>query len=157
MVKEIYKVYYHNKIYKSLIDVLCKKYNIINYSLYKDGSINAHDNVDLSNLNLTKIPIKFNIVYGDFNCSFNKLTTLENAPKFVHGDFYCSVNELKSLEGAPEHVRRNFFCDNNFLKSFDGFPKFLSGDFNCRHNKSKLTKKELHNLLPNTFYNRYYF
>ncbi len=66
--------------------------------------------VDMSNMNLTEIPIKFNYISGDFNCSNNKLTTLKNAPNQVSKHFDCSFNNLTSLEFSPTSVREDFWC-----------------------------------------------
>ena len=46
--------------------------------------------------------VRFGVVTRDFNCSGNKLTSLEGAPLDLRGDFYCSKNPvsesvLKSL------------------------------------------------------------
>jgi hypothetical protein len=71
--------------------------------------------LDLSDMNLTVLPeiLKDITVGGNFYCSFNYLTSLENAPKSVDGDFYSSGNELTSLKGAPKSVGRDFVCYNN--------------------------------------------
>ena len=45
----------------------------------------------------------------NFNCSNNKLISLEGAPKIVES-FNCSGNQLTSLEGAPEKVGGYFEC-----------------------------------------------
>ena len=75
--------------------------NIQNYVILENLSINVDDPIDLSNLNLKKIPIQFNIVRGSFYCHDNKLETLEGAPQEVKGDFWCSRNQLKTLKGVP--------------------------------------------------------
>ena len=45
------------------------------------------------------------------------------------GDFDCSYNELTSLEGAPTTVNGHFNCIENDLTSLDGCPKKVDGDF----------------------------
>jgi hypothetical protein len=84
---------------------------------------------------LTKIPLKFNKVTGDFNCYINQLTSLEGAPKEVTGDFNCYINQLTSLEGAPKEVNGYFDCSLNQLISLKGAPKEVNGDFYCYVNK----------------------
>ena len=78
-------------------------------------------NVDISSKDLTKIPEKYKdkIIDGDFNCSYNNLTSLEGGPKEVKGHFNCSENHLTSLKGAPEKVNRSFFCYYNKLTLFE--------------------------------------
>ena len=75
-----------------------------------DGSFDVKGSVDLANMNLTELPMKFGKVNGDFVCYSNKLTTLEGAPNYVGRDFYCSRNNLASLEGAPKEVGGLFIC-----------------------------------------------
>jgi len=64
-----------------------------------DGTWSADGDVNLSRMNLTKLPVRFKEVKGDFYCSSNKLTTLKGAPKWVGRSFRCPYNNLTSLEG----------------------------------------------------------
>ena len=93
---------------------ICEKYRIRNYTINPDDSIDVDGDVDLLDLNLTKIPIKFNNVYGNFDCSYNNLTSLENSPKWIKGSFFCIENSLTSLEGCPISDM-NYFFNNNAL------------------------------------------
>ncbi len=68
------------------IDEICRKYYIENYTINPDGSIDVNGYVYLSNKGLTKLPLKFNKVNGDFYCGYNQLKTLEGCPKEVNGD-----------------------------------------------------------------------
>jgi len=81
-----------------------------------------------------KLKIKFGKVGGGFDCSNNKLTTLEGAPQEVRGGFYCNNNNLTSLECAPQKVGGNFNCSSNNLTSLECAPQKVGGDFYCRHN-----------------------
>ncbi len=78
-----------------------------NYEEYIGKTVKVTGDVNLSELNLTKLPINFTEVGGSFWCVNNKLTSLEGAPIEVGGNFYCSNNELTSLKGAPEKVGGN--------------------------------------------------
>ena len=60
---------------------ICRKYNISNYVVNPDGSIDVYGIVNLRNNNLTKLPLKFNKLNGYFDCRYNKLTTLEGSPE----------------------------------------------------------------------------
>jgi hypothetical protein len=75
--------------------------------------------------------IKFGTVTRDFNCDWNKLTTLEGAPQTVTGNFYCHVNQLTSLEGAPQAVGGGFLCFKNKLTSLAGAPETVERNFQC--------------------------
>ena len=134
------------------IQEICKKYNITNYTINPDGSIDVDNIVDLYNISLTKFPLKFNRVSlefysdnigletlegapestgGDFYCCGNNLTNLEGSPKHIGGGFYCTDNKLTSLKGCPESVDGDFYCDFNNLTSLEYYPENLSGHFNC--------------------------
>ena len=135
---------------------ICNQYDIEDYSINADGSIDVESNVELYNKKISKIPLKFGKVSLDFycnnnqltsldgvpshvgryfNCQYNQLTSLKGAPSYVGGDFYCHANQLASLEGVPSHVGGGFYCENNQLTSLEGAPNHVGGDFNCQYNK----------------------
>lgn len=82
--------------------------------LQKDGWA-VNDNLDLSWLNLHFLPI-IKKVGGDFNCSYNKLNTLQGSPQEIGGDFYCGNNQLTTLQGVPQKINGDFICNNNQIK-----------------------------------------
>ena len=108
-----------------------------------DGSYDVDGDVDLQDLKLTKLPLKFNHVYGYFACDFNQLTSLEGAPMTVGTSFWCTNNNLTSLEGAPMTVGTSFWCDNNQITSLEGAPKTVGGNFWCTNNQKKFTEAEV--------------
>jgi hypothetical protein len=75
----------------------------------------SKESLILSRMNLDKLPkiLKNLTIGGDFWCTDNHLTSLENSPIYVVGNFGCSHNKLISLEGAPEYVGGNFYCRGN--------------------------------------------
>lgn len=87
-----------------------------NYEDYIGKYVNVKENVDLSTLDLTKLPIRFGTVGGFFFCDDNKLTSLEGAPEKVGGYFSCADNKLTSLKGAPKVVGGDFYCFDNAVK-----------------------------------------
>lgn len=91
-----------------------------------DGSINVNGAVDLSYLKLKKLPLKFNKINGDFNCSDNQLTSLEGAPKEITGDFYCNSNDLNDLSYIPNLIHGDFICYHNNVKFTEDQVKSLS-------------------------------
>src|SRR3972149_849420 len=99
-----------------------------------DGTYSSDGNVDLSNLGLTKLLVKFKYVKGNFNCSYNKLTSLKGSPIKVGGYFDCNNNQLTSLEGSPQEVGGDFNCSYNKLTSLEGAPQEVGGSFYCSHN-----------------------
>jgi len=114
---------------------VCEKYEIENYIINDDLSIDVDGAVDLYNKKLEYLPLKFNYVDGNFNCARNKLKTLEGSPKTISGYFYCYFNELKSLEGCPQTVSGSFYCSNNKLVSLEGCPQTVGFNFGCEDNK----------------------
>ena len=121
----------HIKLFESFedIDSICKKYGIENYTINTDGSVDVDGDVSLSSRELTKLPLKFGRVSGNFKCRHNQLTTLEGSPESVGGTFDCCNNHLTTLEGAPERVGRDFYCDNNQLTIIEGEPREVGGNF----------------------------
>jgi hypothetical protein len=82
-------IYYKTFIKESKedIDSICRKYNIRNYVVNEDGTVDVDGNVHLDNRGLTELPLKFRKVSGDFYCHINQLTSLEGSPREVGGDF----------------------------------------------------------------------
>jgi hypothetical protein len=128
---------YQNFIKESKKDIesICKKYNIQNYTINEDGSVDVDGNVNLVRRKLTELPLKFGKVSGFFYCNDNQLESLSGAPLEVGGDFYCPNNKLKSLSGAPREVSGDFDCHMNILTNLEGSPREVSGDFVCYDNK----------------------
>jgi hypothetical protein len=119
----------------SEIERLCKEYEIKNWTINSDGLVDVDGDVDLNNKRLSKIPINFGRVGGYFNCTYNRLTTLEGAPREVEGGFYCGYNGLTTLKGSPREVGGNFYCHNNGLTTLEGVPHRVLGDFYCDYNQ----------------------
>lgn len=109
------------------------EHGVKSYRVNEDLSIDVIGNVNLSKKNFTNIPVKFNIVKGNFDCSHNMLTEILFAPVKVNY-FDCSQNKLVSLKGAPQYVEATFKCNNNKLLSLDHAPQTIELDFNCSYN-----------------------
>ena len=116
---------------KLLIDSICKKYRIKNYTINPDGTVDVYGSVSLYNKNLTALPLKFGNVTSDFDCGCNYLTNLVGSPKVVGGYFNCSYNELTSLEDSPNIIDGSFACQGNKLTSLKGAPDKVNGSFSC--------------------------
>ncbi len=94
------------------------------YSRYLAGTVNVTRYVYLYERGMHRLPVRFGTVGGDFDCTSNRLTSLEGAPRAVGGDFHCSSNRLTSLEGAPS-TTRDFYCGKNQLTSLAGVHRAL--------------------------------
>ena len=144
-------------------------YEIENYTINDDLTIDVNGNVDLTHQSLTYFPsfIKFNKVSGYFycynnqlislegcpikvggyfSCSYNQLTSLEGCPVTVGGGYYCGNNKLTSLEGCPITVGDNFSCSNNMLTSLEGCPTIVNGNFYCYGNNKQFSKEYVRSL-----------
>lgn len=119
----------------SEIRTTCAKYGIRYYTINSDGSIDVNGNVNISGFHLKKLPIKFNIVAGDFTCAYNNLRDLEGCPKIVDGFFYCYSNNLRSLKGCPGSVGRNFDAAYNLLLSLEYMPANIGGNIKLSENR----------------------
>jgi hypothetical protein len=118
-----------------MISLICKQYNIKNYTINDDESIDVNGNVYLNNIKLTKLPLTFNKVSGDFWCGNNQLTTLKGSPHWVGKNFHCDKNELTDLKFCPKNIGGVFFCYDNRLTSLEHSPDYVGGDFDCCDNQ----------------------
>ena len=75
------------------------------------------------------VPLKFDRVMGDFDCSFSDMDSLLGVPTYVGGNFYCSQNRLKSLHHSPKHVGASFICCGNAIIDLTGAPDFVGSVF----------------------------
>ena len=101
---------------KEKIQNICEKYNIRNYIINNDMSIDVDGDVNLQRMGLKKIPLNINKVTGSFyadNCDFN---SLKGSPKYVGHDFMCDGNNLKTLADGPLYVGNDYYCEGNLLK-----------------------------------------
>ena len=101
------------------IKSICNHYHIYNWRINDEtGLIDVDGDVDLKSRNLTKLPLKFGMIKGYFNCGLNRLKTLENCPTSVWGEYFsCHNNLLTSLDNDPLIVIGNYYCYSNNLKT----------------------------------------
>ena len=110
------------------------EHKIQNYTINEDLTIDVDGNVNLHGWKLKTIPFQFGTVNGYFDCSCNKLTSLEHCPKTVNGYFSCSGNKLTSLKHCPKTDNGGFGCSCNQLTSLEHCPKIVNGYFYCSYN-----------------------
>jgi hypothetical protein len=157
-----YKIFESN----TEIDKICRKYDIKNYTINSDNSVDVDGDVNLYNKKLESIPLNFNIVNGYFGCGYNHLTSLKGCPVRVGNGFYCYDNQLTSLQYSTQYVESgDFSCGNNKIKSLQYCTELIRGYFSCTYNN--LTSLEYHptvygefwcwNNQINTFENFYYY
>jgi hypothetical protein len=98
---------------------------VLDYTVNIDQSIDVQSDVKFPEFAsfLTELPLKFNKVSGDFDCSaLQNLTTLKGCPSEVGGTFNCSYTAIASLKHAPKRAAKLIF--DNTIGS-------LSVDWNC--------------------------
>jgi hypothetical protein len=94
------------------------------------GLVDVNGSFDCHYQGLTDFKgVRFGVVTGSFNCSGNKLASLEGAPQEVGGDFDCYKNGFTSLKDAPKKVEGDFDCRHNELTSLEGAPSWVGGSF----------------------------
>ena len=126
------------RIFESFNEIksICNRHNIKNWELNSEtGLVDVFGDVDISDREITRIPVKFGRVEGNFDCHSNQLTHLEGSPQSVGGGFYCRNNQLTHLEGAPRSVGGGFGCQNNQLTHLEGAPQSVGGYFDCHNNQ----------------------
>ena len=113
-----------------------EKHGISNFKILGNNSVNVDSDVRLSNklANLSKLPLSFNEVKGNFDISDNELVSLIGSPNKVGGDFLAFKNELTSLKGSPKEVNGSFIILKNHITSIEFAPSIVKDDFICSHN-----------------------
>lgn len=128
-------------------------YQIENYEILEDSTVNIHGELNLSYKKLDFIPIHFNLIEGtaNFNHNFltefpliniaggallicqNKLTSLENCPQLLSG-LAVVQNNITSLKGLPDEINGNLLIFKNKITSLEFCPQIIHGGFNCSYN-----------------------
>ncbi len=102
---------------------------------HNTGLVDLNGNFDCSFKGIEDFfGVRFGKIKGTFDCSHNRLVSLEGSPQEVSGTFICSDNRLTSLVGGPKQVRGAYGCTRNRLTSLEGAPKEVGGAFSCSDN-----------------------
>lgn len=126
------------------------QYNINDFYVKKDLTVDVLGSVDISSQSLIEIPIQFGEVSGNFNCDNNLLTSFQGMPTEIGLALYASNNLISSFEGFPKYIgtsarllsneithlikldtkiEKNLYLDYNSIKSLNdfngGFGRFL--------------------------------
>ncbi len=105
---------------------------VTGYTIHDDLLVDVKARVIITYKNLTRIPVRFGVVSGDFYCQDNQLTSLVGCPISCI-NFDCDNNDLTDLTGAPDKCEF-FRCDWNRLISLSGAPS-KCGTFSCDNNQ----------------------
>jgi len=120
---------------KIQVDEWMKGFNKRDDKRLVNGRWDVDGDVNISEMNFSKLPVKFGKVGGYFDCGrCTSLTSLEGAPTYVGVFFDCyGCTSLTSLEGSPTSVVvGNFSCGGcTSLTSLEGAPTSVGGEFCC--------------------------
>lgn len=110
----------------------CIRYNIRDYVINDDYSIDVNESVMLSG-KFYKLPLNFRNVNGSFTSTNNGLRTLKGCPRVIEGFFNISWNNISEFDYFPIKIDGGFTCSYNPLKNFKGMEKCdISSDITCR-------------------------
>lgn len=108
------------------------QYNVVDYTINNDGSVNLTKDITFFKKNLDKIPFKISIAPRVLDFSFNNITSLEGSPKECNVVFYA-MNNISDLTGVPV-VSKLLSLSNNKLEKLN-FPKgFKTDELLLNHN-----------------------
>lgn len=82
--------------------------NIKKYTINDNLTVDVDGDVSIVYQDLKSIPVKFNIVKGDFNCYKNELTDYKGFPRIIGGSSDFSFNKMNSFIGFPEKIGLDF-------------------------------------------------
>lgn len=118
-IKEEPKIYFDNK--ETIIEWLDDKVKG-HYRINEDLSVDVKGDFVCYKADpiRERLPVKFNVVTGDFSWCGCFAISLEGTPRKVGGDFNVNGNDLTSLEGGPEVVKGKYECGDNKLFSLRG-------------------------------------
>jgi hypothetical protein len=97
------------------------------YKIHDDGSVDINPNYPYNRVimrvknNITKLPIKLNVVNGSMDGRFSSLTTMEGFPEIISRSLYMTRCELTSLDFCP-NVKLNLDFEGILLRSITGIP-----------------------------------
>ena len=118
-----------------ILNLLRMHFNTIGkVTIDQQGLVSCTGDVE-ARLHMSRLPVQFDHVGGDFYCGHKQLVSLEGAPRYVRGAVHVHNNQLTSLQGAPRYVGTSFYCNDNQLTSLQGAPQDVGGNFYCIDNK----------------------
>jgi len=127
---------------------------VMNYTVNSDKSVNVIGDLSFPEFAsfLKELPLNFNIVSGDFDCSLLKnLTTLKGAPVEVGGTFNCSYTSINSLEFAPKKAKHLIF-DNSVESIVNGNTTCIYKHVTIISRTSNSISRQIDKLVQNTEY-----
>lgn len=112
-----------------------ERHNIKKYKINTNLTVDVYETVDLSQKNLTYLPIQFGEVMGEFMIDKNQLISLKGSPSKVKYSFVAIDNQLTTLEFSPNYVGHSFLVSNNNLTHLDLAPLYIGEVFDFSQNE----------------------
>lgn len=92
------------------------------------GVVDVDGNVIMDIDHVTKLPVKFGTVTGNFDIGGSNINTLEGCPHTVGKSFNCSHTDITSFDHAPQQVGRGFIAGQlDKLTTLRGLPRIVPG------------------------------
>lgn len=118
------------------IEFIVKQFGIVNFYIDDNGHVNVDGDVQFSGFLFEKLPIKFNVINGNFNMSGNSFKTLENCPNEITGTANFSYNKLEDLNYCTPIIKGSLIVNGNRLKTLKGAPDTIGQVFSCEVNNT---------------------
>jgi hypothetical protein len=107
-------------LYYNELPILCESLFTENFTITPKG-INIDGDI-IVDKNFPFIPIKFNIIKGDFDITNRNINSLEGCPnEVIH--FSCSYSKIFNLKYCPNIIHGSFWAISTQLKDLDNLPK----------------------------------
>ena len=142
---------------KHLIEKWLNNFNILNYTINNDLTIDLKNDLYLRNCSIKEFPnyIQFNNVAGSVSLADIGLISLRGCPRKIGGFFSCGYNLITSFTGGPEEIlisstysRGNSgygYAASNLKKlvSIEGLAKTINGNLWMIDNRNFFTEEEI--------------
>tara|TARA_Y100000389_G_scaffold127220_1_gene124559 strand:- start:1053 stop:1643 length:591 start_codon:yes stop_codon:yes gene_type:complete len=114
------------------IEEVLDQYNVVDYSINNDGSVNLTKDITFFKKNLDKIPFNISKAPRVLDFSFNNISSLEGSPEECDTIFYA-MNNISDLTGVTI-TSRLLSLSNNKIEKIN-FPKeFKTNELLLNHN-----------------------
>lgn len=114
------------------IEEVLDQYNVVDYSINNDGSVNLTKDITFFKKNLDKIPFSVSKAPRILDYSFNNISSLEGSPEECDTIFYA-MNNISDLKGITI-TSRLLSLSNNKIEKLN-FPKgFKTDELLLNHN-----------------------
>lgn len=120
---------------------------VTQFTFNEDKSVSITQDVDFTQFDYEKIPMKIRNVEGDMLLA-GHVKTLQNCPDVVSGDFECVHTVITSLVGGPKEVGGDYVIRaNESLTSIEGAPTKVGGDFDAKECRRLVSLKGIHKMV----------